>query len=80
MSRRDEYIEYLAGPSWRWKREQAFALHGRFCRRCGTRRTLHVHHVTYARLFDEDVARDLEILCELCHAAVHRGLGDRSGA
>jgi 5-methylcytosine-specific restriction endonuclease McrA len=69
------YRWYMKSPQWQKKREEALALRGSSCERCGRDGTphnpMHVHHRNYLRLGYEDVGRDLLILCEECHDLVH---------
>ena len=66
-----EYIEYMQSSEWTQKRVEAFMIHGRRCNRCGSLKKLQCHHLTYDRLFHEDVKTDLEILCRHCHQNHH---------
>lgn len=63
------------------KRAQRLKIDGYKCRTCGAAAgvgvSLHVHHVTYERLGDEDVERDLITLCAECHAAVDNAIDRR---
>lgn len=68
---RRNYTEYLKSEEWRIKREQAFMFHGRKCKKCGSNKTLHVHHMTYIRLKNE-IMEDFCILCNLCHIEYHK--------
>jgi 5-methylcytosine-specific restriction endonuclease McrA len=62
----------MRSPAWKRKREQAFNHYGKKCYACGTRRgPLHIHHITYVRLFREQM-RDLRPLCMPCHREVTR--------
>jgi 5-methylcytosine-specific restriction endonuclease McrA len=44
--------------------------YGRFCKACGSKKNLHVHHVTYER-FGNELLTDLLGLCYTCHKGVH---------
>lgn len=65
-----EYIAYLKSPQWRAKRKRLLALRGNRCEVCGLADELHLHHLSYARLYDEHDA-DLAVICRGCHAAIH---------
>ena len=39
---------------------------------CGSSKKLHVHHNNYEALGNEKIFRDLVILCESCHEALHK--------
>lgn len=78
----EEYSTYLNSEAWQKKRAERLAI-GRFrCAACSERRAVHVHHLTYERIFNEDMA-DLLPLCKLHHDAaeelVKRGSLPRRG-
>lgn len=69
-----EYLAYLQSPEWKALRVRKFAQVGRRCQKC--RRWWHqlrpgewleVHHLHYRHLFHEAL-RDLQVLCNTCHA------------
>lgn len=64
------YAAYLASPEWKMRRIQIMSKRGAKCERCGARRTLQIHHKTYARL-GRELPEDLEILCRKCHETEH---------
>jgi len=66
-----DYLAYLQSPAWKTKRNRALRLAHWACHRCGGRRDLQVHHVTYERLYAE-IDGDLEVLCQSCHNSHHR--------
>lgn len=51
---------------WRKKTQMWYSRGAVFCERCGSRKRLHVHHVTYERLGWERMS-DLQIICHKCH-------------
>ncbi len=61
-----EYSNYLNSNAWKAKRQQRLAISGYRCAACTNDRAIHVHHLTYARIFNEDMA-DLMPLCERHH-------------
>lgn len=65
-----EYHAYLKSPQWRAKRKRLIALRCGRCEICRETDGLQLHHLTYARLFDEHDA-DLAVVCRGCHAAIH---------
>ena len=67
---RDFYLAYLNSPAWRATRNRALHLAGWRCQRCGGKRDLQVHHLTYDRLGAE-WDQDLEVLCDGCHRRTH---------
>lgn len=69
-SRKAHYAQYLASPGWRKRRNEALKLSGWQCSRCGVRKGLEVHHVTYERIGAE-LPEDLAVLCRGCHEGEH---------
>lgn len=73
-----DYAAYLLSPAWRRRRSRAIRRAGGRCQwvapgnpggpACGRwRTTLHVHHLTYARL-GREADEDLQVLCARHHA------------
>lgn len=71
MSYNFEYNEYIKSERWYETRQEAFKVHGKYCHRCGAKQYLHVHHKTYKRFKNENVAIDLIPLCNTCHELCH---------
>jgi rubredoxin len=65
------YREYLRTEEWQERRRGALKRAGHRCQVCDRSRQLHVHHRTYERRGAE-LARDLIVLCDECHALYHR--------
>jgi len=63
-----KYAEYLGSEAWEQKRKQRLAISNWKCAACGSGHQLQVHHLTYERIFNEEMA-DLLPLCEYHHAA-----------
>jgi phage protein U len=62
---------YLKSPHWRFtrwaKKAQTFLLKGSVrCEKCGSKKRLHIHHITYKRLGQERLS-DLQVICHDCH-------------
>jgi len=76
-----EYEEYIASAAWRKKRQERLVISKFKCAACGSGQNLDVHHLTYARFLNEDMA-DLLPLCRTHHDAVEdlvaKGLLPRS--
>ena len=66
----DSYKKYLRSPQWAIKREKVLRRDGYKCTQCGSKRSLQVHHKTYARIYKEKL-EDLVTLCKKCHKKVH---------
>ena len=75
----DDYDEYLKTPQWQAKRSERLKMDNYTCQRCGRKKDLEcyswfeVHHLNYANVKHEDVARDLITLCHDCHDEVEAG-------
>lgn len=67
-----DYENYIKSPAWNLKKEETYKLFGKQCKKCKSDKQLHVHHMTYDRLFDEDVKKDLVVLCKTCHFEYHK--------
>lgn len=75
-SRKERYIEYINSSEWKLKREEAFKYYGKKCSQCGSEKLLHVHHNTYKNFRHEEM-KDLNVLCEVCHMALHDRINKR---
>jgi hypothetical protein len=64
------YREYLQTGEWQEHRKSALKRARWRCQVCNRDRTLHVHHRTYERR-GRELARDLIVLCDDCHALYH---------
>ncbi len=72
------YKQYMQSEKWFEKRRQRLWVDEYRCTMCGKTSDqvkLQVHHVTYARLGDENVLTDLACLCDQCHRRIHRFYG-----
>lgn len=65
-----DYQKYIASPEWKKKRDERIKLDNNQCQICGSKTKLEVHHLTYDRVFQEDMD-DLITLCDRCHRKVH---------
>jgi 5-methylcytosine-specific restriction endonuclease McrA len=61
---------YLRSRHWRGKTQQAKQHHGYYCAKCGATEYLHTHHLTYKRIWRENM-NDLQVLCRTCHNKEH---------
>lgn len=64
-----EYQDYLDGPLWKKRQLEKFQQAGKKCEACGANRRLHIHHLTYERIFQEPM-EDLMVLCKRHHEDV----------
>jgi 5-methylcytosine-specific restriction endonuclease McrA len=51
---------------WRKKLQMRITKGSVYCERCGSKKYLHIHHVTYQRLGYERMS-DLQVICRACH-------------
>ena len=64
----DAYQKYLRSKEWFSKRQERMEIDDWECAICSKHNcALHCHHLTYDRLFDENVETDLIMLCKRCH-------------
>lgn len=70
----EEYKKYMRSPEWEAKKQERIAI-DKGCCMCGRPleqiRSINVHHITYARLGNENVLTDLCTLCGSCHKKIH---------
>lgn len=64
-----EYSEYLLSDAWKYKRREKLIHGGKKCEICGVKKRLQIHHLTYERIFKEEM-EDLMILCRRHHELV----------
>lgn len=67
---RADYNDYIHSDKWLERRRQTLLRDGFRCQKCGSRRFLHVHHLTYAR-FGNEKLEDLQTVCKECHETIH---------
>ena len=65
-----EYRAYLRSDKWKEIRLALFKMRGKKCENCSRTKLLHIHHLTYERIFNEQLT-DLQILCKDCHKNTH---------
>ena len=66
----DKYAEYLQSEAWATKRSKIMTRARGVCEGCGERQATQVHHLTYARVFNE-MLFDLVAVCDDCHDRCH---------
>jgi hypothetical protein len=67
-------VAYLQSPQWKMKAAQVKTRDGYKCIVTGITTQLEVHHITYARLGDEDLS-DLVTITRKVHQKIHDKLG-----
>ena len=63
--------KYYRSPHWRAVLAAVLASRP-ICELCRHRKAVQAHHKTYATLFHEDPAKDLDAVCGGCHRAISR--------
>lgn len=67
----EDYNAYMASPEWaEVKRRYRASLRPQDCGLCGTDQNIQIHHMTYDRIGEEELA-DLAALCGDCHSMLH---------
>ena len=66
----EKYQAYLASREWALKRNAVMKRCAGRCERCNWNEAYHVHHLTYARKYEESL-EDLRALCIGCHEFTH---------
>ena len=67
----ENYAAYMTSPEWaEVKRRYRASLRPQNCGLCDTSEDLHLHHLTYERVGQEELA-DLVALCAPCHRMLH---------
>ena len=74
MNLSPEYLRYIKTPAWQKKRSLRLAIDNYTCQhpKCGSKRDLDVHHITYRSFGDENVYTDLITLCRKHHDEVEK--------
>ena len=67
---RHEYEIYLRSDEWNSIRQSVLMRASYQCEQCMNAGRLHVHHLTYERVGNEN-EDDLIVLCEDCHNSEH---------
>ena len=65
-----KYINYIKSEKWAKKKQELFQEKGKKCELCGSTKHIHVHHLTYERIYNELII-DLQPLCRACHEKEH---------
>lgn len=73
------YKKYLASKEWKDKANRRMGMDRFLCQNCGSAYNLVVHHLTYDRIYHEDM-KDLITLCKKCHATCHLTNGSQQGS
>lgn len=65
------YEFYLRSTAWKRRKDEYYSTHAKRCSACGSKKSIHLHHMTYERLGAERDS-DLVPLCYGCHEKVHQ--------
>ena len=65
------YQDYLKSNEWRTKSNGCKKLADYKCDICGSEENLHAHHLTYENVGNENIEKDLQCLCSICHQKQH---------
>ena len=68
----DSYSDYINSSEWQLKRSARLKMDNYQCQKCGSTRSLQVHHINYERFKNENIATDLITLCKSCHEAIEQ--------
>lgn len=71
VKKNNKYHKYLLSDEWANLKIDLFKKRGKICERCLSNDKIHVHHLTYKNIFNED-PKDLLILCSKCHKKEHK--------
>lgn len=66
----EKYGRYLTSREWSEKKQEVLKRADGICERCHLHSASQIHHLTYARKYDEPL-EDLLAVCEACHRFVH---------
>lgn len=67
-----DYEQFLASTYWKVVKQRVLGRDRHKCVKCGNRKRLEVHHLTYSHYKDEANHLDtLETLCYSCHRRIH---------
>lgn len=67
---KEKYAAYLCSREWSVLKEAVKDRSGGACERCSSNPMDHVHHLTYARKYSEQLD-DLQACCKACHEFIH---------
>jgi len=66
------YNKFIQSPEWQAIRVNLFSIRGKKCEQCDSVDRINVHHKTYKRFGGKENPEDLLILCNKCHAIIHK--------
>jgi len=66
-----EFENYMKSDEWKNLKNQRLKKDGFCCVLCKSKEHLICHHLTYKRLFNEEI-NDLITLCKRCHNKIHK--------
>ncbi len=70
--KRMDYGKFMLTDYWKQVRQLVLDRDGHKCTKCGSKKVLQVHHLTYDHHFNEHKhLKDLITLCKICHEDTH---------
>ena len=72
-----KYSVYILSKEWRTRCKEFYARYGRRCAACGDTEKIHLHHMSYRHLGNEEDG-ELAPLCKYCHKEYHELNGVQS--
>jgi hypothetical protein len=72
LTRQMKYNEYLCSDEWQFIRQKCFAFYNKECVLTGAKENLHVHHLHYRNVGNENL-EDLVLLRADVHEKLHQG-------
>ena len=71
--RKTRYKYYLNTAYWKRKRRECFIYFNGICTKCNKKldKKFIVHHTNYTNLFNEQVDKDIVLICNICHDKIH---------
>lgn len=69
MTKKSIYSQYTNSIKWKQLKYKAMVRDNKACTVCGSISKLILHHLTYERLYNENL-EDVSIVCSGCHASI----------
>lgn len=70
LSKKENYNRYMKSDEWQLQRLKALKKSKYKCSKCGSKKNLQLHHLTYAH-FGNELSGEVKILCRKCHQKAH---------
>jgi len=66
----ETYLDFLNSNFWKEKRKWILKAHNNMCNKCGSDKSLQIHHLNYFTVGNEG-GDDVIVLCKSCHEKEH---------